>query len=244
MKDGDDYIINGGKMWTTNGRQADWMCLLANTSEGPVHANKTLICVPMDTPGITRLSPLKKLGMRSSDTIQTFFEDVRVPQKYRIGREGMGFVYQMEQFQDERLVGAISPCTMLAASLQETALACHQRQLFGKSVLDNQVVHYKLAEIATEVCIPTSAFAFENLSAHHFCTAVNRMGKTCCRLLEVVLQPVIVTVSPLCFSGHAVGLVDLNHICEFFVGMVGGKGPPYPTDLSSIYLSRWSVCAP
>lgn len=151
VKSGDDYVINGGKMWTTNGRQADWMCLLANTSEGPVHANKTLICVPMDTPGITRLSPLKKLGMRSSDTIQTFFEDVRVPQKYAIGREGKGFVYQMEQFQDERLVGAISPVTMLAISLQETAKACYDRKIFGRPVLDNQTVHFRLAEIATEV---------------------------------------------------------------------------------------------
>lgn len=95
-------------MWTTNGRQADWMCLLANTSEGNPHRNKSLICVPMNTPGITVLPQMKKLGMKSSDTVQTFFEDVVVPQKYRIGDEGKGFSYQMEQFQDERLVGAIS----------------------------------------------------------------------------------------------------------------------------------------
>ena len=104
-----DYVINGGKMWTTNGAQADWMCLLANTSEGPNHhMNKSLVCLPMKTKGVFVQPELKKLGMFSSDTVQTFFEDVVVPQKYRIGEEGMGFLYQMKQFQDERLVGAVS----------------------------------------------------------------------------------------------------------------------------------------
>ena len=102
-KDGGDYVINGGKMWTTNGTQADWMCLLANTGEGPVHKNKSLICVPMKTKGVQVAKKLDKLGMRSSDTAQIFFDDVRVPQRYRIGEEGMGFIYQMQQFQEERL---------------------------------------------------------------------------------------------------------------------------------------------
>ena len=89
-KDGGDYVIRGGKMWTTNGTQADWMCLLANTSEGAPHRNKTLICLPMDTPGIEIARKLTKAGMRASDTAQIFFDDVRVPQRYRIGEEGMG----------------------------------------------------------------------------------------------------------------------------------------------------------
>src|SRR3954454_25056195 len=71
-KDGGDYVINGGKMWTTNGTQADWMCLLANTSEGPVHTNKSLICVPMKEKGVTVSRKLDKMGMRSSDTAQIF----------------------------------------------------------------------------------------------------------------------------------------------------------------------------
>ena len=95
-KDGSDYVINGGKMWTTNGTQADWMCLLANTSEGPVHRNKSLICLPMKTKGVEIARKLDKLGMRASDTAQIYFDDVRVPQRYRIGEEGMGFIYQMQ----------------------------------------------------------------------------------------------------------------------------------------------------
>ena len=105
-KDGEDYVINGGKMWTTNGTQADWMCLLANTSEGAVHKNKSLICLPMKTKGVEIARKLDKLGMRSSDTAQIFFDNVRVPQRYLIGEEGKGFTYQMLQFQEERLWAA------------------------------------------------------------------------------------------------------------------------------------------
>ena len=107
-KDGGDYVIDGGKMWTTNGTQADFCCVLANTSDGAVHRNKSLIVVPMKTKGVSVARKLKKAGMNSSDTAQLFFDGVRVPQRYRIGEEGMGFIYQMEQFQIERLWGALN----------------------------------------------------------------------------------------------------------------------------------------
>ena len=103
----DDYIINGSKMWTTSGLQADWMCLLANTSEGNPHRNKSLICLPMDASGITK-TKIHKLGVHSSDTSEAFFENVVVPKKYLIGEEGKGFAYQMIQFQRERLWAATS----------------------------------------------------------------------------------------------------------------------------------------
>ena len=89
-KDGGDYVINGGKMWITNGTQADWMCLLANTSDGPAHRNKSLICLPMKTKGVEIARKLDKLGMRSSDTAQIFFDNVRVPQRYLHRRGGQG----------------------------------------------------------------------------------------------------------------------------------------------------------
>ena len=89
-KDGGDYVINGGKMWTTSGTQADWMCLLANTGDGPAHKNKSLICLPMKTKGVQIARKLDKLGMRSSDTAQIFFEDVRVPQRYLHRQGGRG----------------------------------------------------------------------------------------------------------------------------------------------------------
>ncbi|MBN8974719.1 MAG: acyl-CoA dehydrogenase family protein [Rhizobiales bacterium] len=128
--DGDDYVINGGKLWITNGTQADWICLLANTGDGAVHRNKSLICVPIKSKGVNVARKLDKMGMRSSDTAQIFFEDVRVPKRNRIGEEGKGFTYQMIQFQEEHT---------------------RNRKAFGQSILDNQVVHFRLAELQTEV---------------------------------------------------------------------------------------------
>ncbi|MBI4989372.1 MAG: acyl-CoA dehydrogenase family protein [Rhodocyclales bacterium] len=149
-KDGDDYVITGTKMWITSGTQSDWICLLANTSEGAPHKNKTLICVPMKTKGVSVAKKLKKLGMWSSDTAQLWFDEVRVPQRYRIGEEGMGFTYQMQQFQEERLFAA-AQWTVLDRILRETIAYTRERQAFGQSILDNQYVHFRLAELKTEV---------------------------------------------------------------------------------------------
>ena len=150
-RDGADYVIDGGKMWITNGTQADWMCLLANTSNGPAHSNKSLICVPMKARGVTVARKLDKLGMRSSDTAQIFFEGVRVPQRNRIGEEGAGFTYQMLQFQEERLWSAASGLLVKERMIDETIAYARERRVFGRPVLDNQVVHFRLAELKTEV---------------------------------------------------------------------------------------------
>ena len=150
-KDGDDYIINGGKMWITNSLQADWMCVLVNTSEGAAHKNKSLIVVPMNTPGVTRAKKIRKIGMMASDTGLIHFDDVRVPQRNRIGEEGMGFTYQMMQFQEERLWAAANAIQGLTNCIEQTIAYTRERQAFGKSVLDNQVVHFTLAELKTEV---------------------------------------------------------------------------------------------
>jgi citronellyl-CoA dehydrogenase len=149
-KDGDDYVISGTKMWITNGMQADWCCLLANTSEGQVHQNKSLICVPMDAKGITR-QKIHKIGMHSSDTAQLFFDEVRVPRKNVIGQEGMGFTMQMMQFQEERLYAAISSLKGLDRLIDLTIDYTRERHAFGKPLLENQVVHFRLAELRTEV---------------------------------------------------------------------------------------------
>jgi len=151
VKDGDDYVINGTKMWITNSTQADFLCLLANTGDAPSHKNKSLIVVPTNTPGISFSEKLNKLGMRSSDTAQIFFDDVRVPQRYLIGREGDGFRMQMMQFQEERLCAAMLGPKGLSDTIRRTIEYTKDRQIFGGSVLDNQVVQYRLAELQTEV---------------------------------------------------------------------------------------------
>lgn len=148
--DGDDYVINGSKMWITNGMQADWCCLLANTGEGQVHKNKSLILVPMDAAGIER-QKIHKIGMHSSDTAQLFFDNVRVPRRNLIGQEGAGFTMQMQQFQEERLWVAASSLKALDRLIDLTIEYTRERKAFGKSVLDNQAVHFRLAELRTEV---------------------------------------------------------------------------------------------
>jgi len=150
-KDGGDYVISGTKMWITNGLKADWCCLLANTSaEGGPHRNKALIAVPMDARGISR-QKISKIGMHSSDTAQLFFDEVRVPQANLVGQEGMGFTMQMLQFQEERLWSAVNCVKMLDRLIDLTIDYTRERHVFGKPVLDNQVVHFRLGELRTEV---------------------------------------------------------------------------------------------
>lgn len=157
-RDGDDYVITGGKMWITNGTQADWMCMLANTgdpSDG-IHKNKSLICVPLKeggkrAKGVTIARKLKKMGMHSSDTAEIWFDEVRVPVRNRIGEEGAGFTYQMLQFQEERLYAAVGSVAGCERMIDQTIAYTRERHVFGQPLINNQVIHFRLAELATEV---------------------------------------------------------------------------------------------
>lgn len=151
IKNGDDYLINGSKMWITNATQADFICLLANTSEDAVHKNKSLIIVPTNLPGISFSEKLNKFGMRSSDTAQIFFDNVRVPQRYLIGKEGDGFKMQMMQFQEERLFGSAMTIKAMENCIEDTIEYTTERKAFGKPLIHNQVIHFKLAELQTEI---------------------------------------------------------------------------------------------
>ena len=163
-KDGGDYLISGQKMWITNSLQADWMCMLVNTGEGQSgaggnpHKNKSLVMVPMRdgpggklTKGIEVAQKIRKIGMHSSDTGLIYFDEVRVPQRYRIGAEGQGFIYQMQQFQEERLWCAASTLESLNHCIQWTIDYAQERKLFGATLADQQWVQFKLAELKTEV---------------------------------------------------------------------------------------------
>ncbi|HKB53774.1 MAG TPA: acyl-CoA dehydrogenase family protein [Ramlibacter sp.] len=157
-KDGGDYVITGQKMWITNSIQADWMCMLVNTGDGPAHRNKSLVIVPMRdgpngrlTKGIEVARKIRKIGMNSSDTGLIHFDDVRVPQRYRIGAEGAGFTLQMQQFQEERLWAAASSVQGLTNCIQWTIEWAQERKMFGAALADQQWVQFKLAELKTEV---------------------------------------------------------------------------------------------
>jgi citronellyl-CoA dehydrogenase len=155
-KDGDDYVITGQKMWITNSLQADWMCMLVNTGEGPVHKNKSLVMVPLRENGKLRkgievAKKIKKIGMNSSDTGLLYFDEVRVPQRNRIGAEGQGFIYQMQQFQEERLWAAASCLQSLTNCIGWTVEWAQERKMFGSTLADQQWVQFRLAEMKTDL---------------------------------------------------------------------------------------------
>ena len=105
----------------------------------------------MNTPGIHLHKWIDKMGMRASDTAVIYFDDVRVPAKNIIGELGMGFTYQMLQFQEERLAAAALTLTPMDAVIAETVEYLRQRKAFGQPLLNNQYIHFRLAELLTEV---------------------------------------------------------------------------------------------
>lgn len=152
VSDGDDYIINGSKMWITNGTQADFITLLTRTDDRDRgYKGMSLIIVPTDTPGFSVSRKLDKLGNRSSDTAILRFDDMRVPKANRIGPEGMGFMLQMQQFQVERLAASLMATTGMEEAIKLTINYCRERKTFGTPLINNQWIYFKLAELIAEL---------------------------------------------------------------------------------------------
>ncbi len=119
-RDGDEWVVNGTKLYITNGTQADWLCLLARTSDEGGSRGMSQIVVPTDTPGFSVSRKLDKLGQRSSDTAELSFVDVRVPVDHTIGEVGRGFQQQMAQFQNERLIASYMATGNMRRALDRT----------------------------------------------------------------------------------------------------------------------------
>ena len=150
VRDGDDWVINGSKMWITNGTQADWLCLLARTSDEGGYQGMSLIVVPTTTPGFSVGRKIEKMGNRSSDTAELVFEDLRVPVSNTIGEIGRGFQQQMSQFQDERMIGAYMGVSGARRAIDRTIDYLRMREAFGKPLLANQHLKYRLAELIAD----------------------------------------------------------------------------------------------
>ena len=151
VKDGDSYVLNGSKTFITNGCQADFLTLLARTSSNPGHHSYGLFIVPTDLPGFTVSKKLDKMGFRSSDTAELFFDNVRIPAENLIGEETEGFIYQMKQFQHERF--SVLPMTYISSRdmIDMTVAYIKQRIVFGKPLINKQVLRHRLAEWLAEI---------------------------------------------------------------------------------------------
>lgn len=150
-RDGDSYILSGSKTYITNGTQADFLTLLARTSEAPGYHSFSLFVVPTNLPGFQISKKLDKLGMRSSDTAELYFDDLRIPAQNRIGQEGEGFIYQMQQFQHERF-SALPMCYVGGEDMiRETVEYLRGRIAFGKPLIKKQVLRHRLVQWLSEL---------------------------------------------------------------------------------------------
>ena len=143
--DGDDYVINGSKMWITNGTRADFITLGVRTGEAG-YGGISLVTFPTDVKGFSVSKKLDKVGNLSSDTAILYFEDCRIPRRYVIGEENEGFYHIMTNFQGERLVGALSAVSAMERMMEDAVEYGKERQAFGKPLLGFQVWRHKLVE--------------------------------------------------------------------------------------------------
>jgi citronellyl-CoA dehydrogenase len=151
VRDGDEWVINGTKLYITSGTQADWLCLLARTSDEGGFRGMSQIIVPTSTPGFSVSRKLDKLGNRSSDTAELSFVDVRVPVANTIGEIGRGFQQQMNQFQNERMISCYAAVGATQSALDRTAAYLRERMAFGAPLLDMQYIQFRLAELSAEI---------------------------------------------------------------------------------------------
>ncbi len=151
VKQGDHYILNGSKTFITNGVQADFLTLLARTSDDPGYHSFGLFVVPTDLPGFHVSKKLDKLGMRSSDTAELFFDNMKIPAENLIGTEGEGFIIQMQQFQHERF--ATLPLAYVGAKviIEDTIEYIKGRIVFGKPLSKKQVIRHRIVDWLTEI---------------------------------------------------------------------------------------------
>ncbi|MHB8509676.1 MAG: acyl-CoA dehydrogenase family protein [Candidatus Dormibacteria bacterium] len=150
VRDGDDYVVNGSKVFITNGCRADMVVTAVRTGPDP-HKGVSLLVVERGTPGFDQQTRLKKLGWRASDTAQLYFSDCRVPVANLLGPEGGAFPAIMANFQWERLAMALGAVVAAEESLKMAESYAAERRAFERPIVRFQVIRHKLVEMATEI---------------------------------------------------------------------------------------------
>merc|ERR1711931_572166 len=166
-RSGDDWIINGSKIYITNGWLTDCCIVVAKTKPDAKRAahGVSLFLVDADTPGFHKGRKLKKLGLKGQDTAELFFEDVRVPGSALLGKENAGFYQLMEQLPQERLIIAVHSAAHCESMFEDTREWVKQRKAFGRRVADLQTVQHKLAEVKTSIAV-ARAFTDQCMQLH------------------------------------------------------------------------------
>ncbi|MEM7437338.1 MAG: acyl-CoA dehydrogenase family protein, partial [Myxococcota bacterium] len=147
---GDEYVINGSKTYITNGTRADFVTLMVKTDPEAGHNGISILLCPTDVKGFSISKKLKKAGNWSSDTAELFYEDVRIPKRYLLGQEGMGFVYLMQNFQSERLVGCVSGLAGSKHALDRSVQWGRERTAFGKPLIKREYWQQKFVDLYTK----------------------------------------------------------------------------------------------
>lgn len=150
-KVGSDYVINGSKMWITNGGVASWYFVLAYTDPAAKHKGMSGFIVPADTPGITVGKKEWNMGQRASDTRGITFEDVKVPEKYRLGKEGDGFKIAMGAFDHTRPPVAAGAVGLAKRAMDEAIQYSTTRKTFGQPIAAYQAVSFMIADMAKDI---------------------------------------------------------------------------------------------
>jgi acyl-CoA dehydrogenase len=146
VRDGDHWVINGQKVWITNGVNCGVVLVACKTDPAAGAKGVSLIAVEEGTPGFTKVGPMDKIGLKAQDTAELFFDNVRVPIGNLVGEEGRGFVYLMQQLPQERMVIGMRSCAILEAELARTLTYVKERKVFGNPIFDFQNSKFKLAE--------------------------------------------------------------------------------------------------
>lgn len=212
VRDGDDWVITGRKLYITNGIQADWVCLLARTSGEGGYRGMSQIVVPTDLPGFSVSRKLDKLGNRSSDTAELALDEVRVPVDNTIGEVGRGFQQQMEQFTVERMVAAYSIVGQCEMALERTREYLRQRHAFGSPLASKQYLAFRLTELAAQLELVRS-------HNHRTCQA-HLAGEDVTRLVAIAKLAsgrLVREVADLCLQFHGgIGYMEETWTARFF----------------------------
>lgn len=199
VRDGDEYVINGGKVFITNGHNADLFIVACKTDPSARAKGISMIIVEADRPGFRRGRMLEKIGLKAQDTAEIFFDDVRVPVSNLVGVENQGFFHMMTSLPQERLVQAIRAVTASEAALDMTMDYTMQRKAFGKSVSEFQAIQFRFATLFSEIA-GQRALVDRCLEAH-LAGELDDFDAAVVKLSSTEVQAKVVDECLTCFGG-------------------------------------------